>query len=90
MKPPLTPTLSPRRGEGVFAATGFRLRRPWLKPCGSIFVWQSATAHAKSLPDTNGIYGYYYLVTYNPSWDPFKKGGNQFFDLTLFLKHLNR
>ena len=33
-KPPLTPTPSPRRGEGVFAATGFRLCRPgrWLRP----------------------------------------------------------
>ena len=65
MKPPLTATLSPRRGEGVFAATGFRLRRPWLKPCGSIFVCQSAAAHAKSLPDPNGIYELYFLVTYN-------------------------
>ena len=39
-KPPLTPTLSPRRGEGVFAATGLGWRRRVLWPAATCFVFE--------------------------------------------------
>jgi hypothetical protein len=34
MKPPLTPALSPQRGEGVFVTVGLDLRRLWENICG--------------------------------------------------------
>lgn len=54
MKPPLIPTLSPRRGEGVFYLYRRSLRQPRLKYCATILRFQSATSLAKSLPDTIG------------------------------------
>jgi hypothetical protein len=54
MKPPLTPPLSPRRGEGVFAAIGFSLHRLWLNAWNIVSLLIRALSR-KYLPDNIAV-----------------------------------